>query len=155
MAWKRSLIWRFFPVTHSLIYCNEKAKESVLWRKSHWGSWNSWVSSVKVFSLGFPVIRSFIDFSVIGSSLWSPVIGSSKGSSVINSSLGLSVLFFRPAGTFFYQKVISLFLSKAVVLFYIMFSKRHSHLTISLTCCNKFQQSWLRKTWKNTCMMET
>ena len=90
------LIWKFFPITHSIIYYNQKAKKSFLRRKSYWGSWNSWESSV---------------------------IGSSK-----------------------------VFLLKTDVLFYIIFSKRRSHLTISLTCFNKFQQNMEEYC---TCMIET
>ena len=41
------LIWKFFPITHSIIYYNQKAKKSFLRHKSHW---NSWGSSVIVFS---------------------------------------------------------------------------------------------------------
>ena len=61
------------------------------------------------------------------------LIGSSSGSSVINSSLGSSVLFFWYA-TIFLSKLLLL----KHVLFYILFSKRSSHLTISLTCFDEF-----------------
>ena len=59
----------------------------------------------------------------------SSAIGCSSGFSVIDSSLGSSVLFFRHAARF-YQNVLLLFLLKTDVLFYIIFSKRSSHLTI-------------------------
>ena len=79
------LIRKFFPITHSIIYYNLKAKKSFLRCRGHWGSWKSWRSSVIgsslgssaiIFSLGFSMFRSFLDFSVVGSSLWSSVIGS-------------------------------------------------------------------------------
>ena len=60
----------------------------------------------------------------------SSVIGSSSGSSAIDSSLGSSVLFFRHDASFF-QNVLLLFLLLKHILFYIIFSKRTSHLTIS------------------------
>ena len=58
---------------HSIIYYNQEAKKSFLHCKGHWGSWKSWrssvigsslCSSVIVFSLGFSMFRSFLDFSV-------------------------------------------------------------------------------------------
>ena len=62
--------------------------------------------------------------------LISSVIGSSSGSSVIDPSLGSSVLFFQHA-TIFFQNMLLVFLFKKDVLFYIIFSKRTSHLIIN------------------------
>ena len=59
----------------------------------------------------------------------SSVIDFSSGSSIIYSSLGSSVLFFRHVAIY-YQNVLLLFLLKADVLIYIIFSKRTSHVTI-------------------------
>ena len=82
------------------------------------------------------------------------VIGSAKGFWVIDSSLELSVLFFWYAGTFLSKDAPTFFVTTDV-LFYIIFSKRRSHLTISLTCFNKFWQNWWWKTWRNSCMIKT
>ena len=65
---------------------------------------------------------------------------------MIDSTLGLSVLFFQYAGTFSSKDATTVLLITDV-LNYIIFSKRRSPLTISLTCFNKFQQ--------NTCIIET
>ena len=65
---------------------------------------------------------------------------------MIDSTLGLSVLFFQYAGTFLSKDATTVLLITDV-LNYIIFSKRRSPLTISLTCFNKFQQ--------NTCIIET
>ena len=81
----------------------------------------------------------------------SSVIGSSSGSSVIDSSCRSSVLFFRFVALF-YKNVVLHFQKKAPdVLFYIIFSKRSSHWTISLT----FLIISTKMIWKNTCMIET
>ena len=40
------------------------------------------------------------------------------------------------------------------VLVYIIFLKRHSHLTIILICFNKFRQNWYWETWRNTSIKE-
>ena len=61
----------------------------------------------------------------------SSMIGSSSNSSVMDSFLGLSVLFFRHAAIIFIKTCYYFLLLKADVLFYIIFSKRTSHLTIS------------------------
>ena len=73
----------------------------------------------------------------------SSVIGSSSGSSAIDSSLGSSVFFFRHDASFF-QNMLLLFLLLKHILFYIIFSKRTSHLTISS-----------EKKCRNTCMIQT
>ena len=65
---------------------------------------------------------------------------------MIDSTLGLSVLFFQYAGTFSSKDATTVLLITDV-LNYIIFSKRRSPSTISLTCFNKFQQ--------NTCIIET
>ena len=57
------------------------------------------------------------------------MIGSSSGSSAIDCSLGSSMLLLWYAAIF-YQIVLLLILLKTDVLFYIVFSKRISHLTI-------------------------
>ena len=69
--------------------------------------------------------------------LESSVISFSSGSSLIDSSFGSSVLFlsgrqcsFFGVPLLFYQNMLLLFLLKTDVLFYIIFSKRRSHLTI-------------------------
>ena len=83
----------------------------------------------------------------------SSVMGSSSGSSVIDSYLGSPVLFFWHAAIF-YQNELLLFLLKTDVLFYIKFSKRSLHLTISLTCFNNFNKADIKK-MKNICTIET
>ena len=67
----------------------------------------------------------------------SSVIGSSSGSSAIDSSLGSSVLFFRHDASFF-PNVLLLFLLLKHILFYIIFSKRTSQLTISSEKMQKY-----------------
>ena len=58
------------------------------------------------------------------------VVDYSKGSLMIDSSLGLSVLFFWYASTLLSKGAIIFFI-KTDVLFYIISSKRRSHLTDS------------------------
>ena len=67
----------------------------------------------------------------------SSVIGFSSGSSIIDSSLGKSVFFFRNVANF-YQNMLLLF-------FIYIFSKRSSHLTISLTCFNDINKTDSKK----------
>ena len=125
------LIWKFIPITHSIIYHYQKAKKSFLWRKSCWRSWSSWRSSLIALSLGSTVIGPSIGFSLIGFSLGSSAIGSS----LTPQSWGLlqgpqfsgsSMLFFRHVAIFFLSNRAATFLSKIDVLFYIKFSKRSS-----------------------------
>ena len=75
---------------------------------------------------------------MIGSS---SVIGSSSGSSVIDSSLRPSVLFIGGVAIFLSKHATTFFESKTDVLFYIIFSKRSSHLKISLTCVDNFSKT--------------
>ena len=122
------LIWKFFPITHSIIYYNLKAKNSFSRCKSHWGSLNLWGSlviesflgpSVIMFSLGFSVMGSFVDFSVIGSSLWSSlqgppwVLGDTLFKRVLSDTLiplfGQSALFLQYASTFFFSLKTAIF----------------------------------------------
>ena len=63
----------------------------------------------------------------------------SRKSSVSGSSLCLIVI--GPLWILS-DRLLKSFLLKTDVLFHIIFSKRRSHLAISLTCFNKFQQNW-------------
>ena len=73
----------------------------------------------------------------------SPVKGSSSGSAVL---LGHQCSF-SAMSLFFFNQIVLLFFSH--ILFYIIFSKRSSHLTVSLTCFNN------KNELRNTYMTET
>ena len=114
------------------------------------------------FSLGFSVITPSLGSSVVGSSLMSLMIGFSLGPSMTGSSSWPSVIgwFFGPSFLllcyFFILKTCkSFFLSKTDVLFHILFSKRCSHFTTTLTCFNNFNKTNSEKTWRNTSMIGT
>ena len=120
VAWKRRLprpkfLFENLSPSSTLSYTiTKKPKRVNLRRKSHWGSWSSWGSSLIALSLGFTVIRVlfrflgdrilfrvlsdrvFFESSDIGSS-------SSSGSAVIDSSLHQCS--FSAMSLFFYQMV--------------------------------------------------
>ena len=108
---------------------------------------SSWGLLLIGLSLDFTVIGSSIVFSLTGFSLESSVISFPSESAGIDSSLGSSMLFFRNQADF-YQIVLLLFITKKEVLFYIIFPKRSSYLTISLTRlnnCNKTHGEKIKK----------
>ena len=103
VAWKRSLprpkfFFENLSPSSTLSYTiTKKPKRVNLRRKSHWGSWSSWGSSLIALSLGFTVIRVLfrflidrILFRVLSDRVFfeSSEIGSSSlGYAVIDSSL--------------------------------------------------------------------
>ena len=103
------LIWKFSPIIHTIIYYNQSAKKRFLRRKSYWGSWNYWGSSV------------------IGSSLTSLLILFSLTSSVILFSLGFSVIgsFLQSDGLF--KRVLSWVISPLFPVCWYFFIKRCYH----------------------------
>ena len=69
-AWKRSLPRpKFFfenksPSSTLSYTITKKSKRVNLRRKSHWGSWSSWGSSLITLSLGFTVVRVLFRFLI-------------------------------------------------------------------------------------------
>ena len=126
VAWKRSLsrpkfFFEIFSPSSTLSYTIPKKPErGNLRRKSHWGSWSSWVSSLIVLSLGFTVVRVLfrflidrIFFRVLNDKVFfecSEIGSSSSGSAVTDSFLHQCS--FPAMSLFFHQIVLLLFLSK-------------------------------------------
>ena len=90
------------------------------------------VLSNKVF-FKVPVIGFSLCSSVTGSFLWSSVIGSSIGSTVL--FFGMPLILSRKTYWYIFLK------SKTDVLFCIIFSKRRSHLSVSLACFNTYKKT--------------
>ena len=121
----KSFIWMFIPILYhrmtkkkKRVFCDAKVIEGPKAPKGPLRVFFRFHSDMVLLILSDRVLFEF------------SVIGFSSESSVIDSSLGSSVLFFRHAHIF-YRNVLLLFLLKTDVLFYFIFSKRTSHLTIS------------------------
>ena len=99
VAWKRGLPKPKLPCENLSPLPSQKSQKKFVRRKSHWGSWSFWRSSIKGFSLAFSVMDFSLGVPVKEFSLGFSVIDSS--SSVFDSFFGSPVLFSRYAPIFF------------------------------------------------------
>ena len=118
----------FIPITYSIIYHYQKEEQSLCDAKI--------IESPEApggpLRVLFRFHRDWVLLKFLSDRIFfeSSVIDSSSGFSIVDSSLLSSMLFFRHAAI--YQNVLLRFyLLKADILFYIIFSKRFAHLTIS------------------------
>ena len=143
------LIWKFIPITHSIIYHHQKNRKSVfpvqkLMRVLKLVR----VLSDKVFFrlLSDKTFLRFLSDRVLSRVLSdrvlfdSSVISSSSGSSMIDSSCSSSVLFFRFVALF-YKNVVLLFRKKQQMFCFTLYFQKEVHWTISLTCFNNFNKN--------------
>ena len=128
VAWKRSLprpkfFFENLSPSSTLSYTiTKKPKRVNLWRKSHWGSWSSWGSSLIALSLGFTVMKILfmflierILFMVLSDRVFfesSEIRSPSLGFAVIDFSLHQCS--FSAVSLFFYQFVLPLFFIKKI-----------------------------------------
>lgn len=116
------------PITRSVIYRQQRTKESFFQWKSHWVSWSFYVSSVIGFSIGFLGCLGIL-LRVLSARF------------VFDSSPRPSFIFFLVCSSFFYQNMMLVFYLKTDVLFYIGFSKTSYHLAVTLIYFNNFNRT--------------